>query len=118
MSLITFLHLLHGPLPFAFSGLPLLVGRQEEHPACKKLSDKMLEQGANDLPVIQPSHCQCHPINTGFIKIQICLTFRTHAVLEKRLLNGCFFCYCGPWHPPYLVVDSDCVFFTTSLQVF
>jgi len=74
MSLITFLHLLHGPLPFAFNGLPLLVGCQEEHPACKKLSDKMLEQGANDLHVVQPSWCQCHPIITGFIKIQICLT--------------------------------------------
>jgi len=27
---------------FAFSVLMLLVGRQEEHPACKKLSDEML----------------------------------------------------------------------------
>ena len=26
----------------AFSALPLLVGRQEEHPACKKLSDEVL----------------------------------------------------------------------------
>jgi len=27
---------------FAFSALTLLVGRQEEHPACKKLTDKVL----------------------------------------------------------------------------
>jgi len=27
---------------FAFSALTLLVGRQEGHPACKKLSDEML----------------------------------------------------------------------------
>ena len=27
---------------FAFGALTLLVGRQEEHPVCKKLSDKML----------------------------------------------------------------------------
>jgi len=26
----------------AFSALTLLVGRQEEHPACKKLSDEVL----------------------------------------------------------------------------
>jgi len=28
--------------PFAFSALTLLVGRQEGHPACKKLSGKVL----------------------------------------------------------------------------
>jgi len=27
---------------FAFSALTLLVGRQEEHPICKKLSDEVL----------------------------------------------------------------------------
>ena len=31
---------------FAFSALTLLVGHQEEHPACKKLSDEMLMSGA------------------------------------------------------------------------
>jgi len=36
-------------LPFPFSALTLLVGRQEGHPACKKLSGGMLvlEQGAD-----------------------------------------------------------------------
>jgi len=29
-------------LPNAFSALTLLVGRQEEHPACKKLTDEVL----------------------------------------------------------------------------
>jgi len=44
----------------AFSALTPLVGRQEEHPACKKLSDELLagificlEQGANDLRMVQ-----------------------------------------------------------------
>jgi len=45
----------------AFSDLTLLVGRQEECPACKKLSNDMLswlsvwtlEQDANDLHVVQ-----------------------------------------------------------------
>jgi len=31
----------------AFSALTLLVGRQEEHPACKKLSDEVLMSGAS-----------------------------------------------------------------------
>jgi len=36
----------------------LLVGRQEEHPACKKMSDHVLswfclERGANDLHMVQ-----------------------------------------------------------------
>jgi len=30
------------PNKYAFSALTLLVGRQEEHPACKKLSDEVL----------------------------------------------------------------------------
>jgi len=29
-------------LQFAFIALTLLVGRQEEHPACKKLTDEVL----------------------------------------------------------------------------
>jgi len=42
---------------FAFSALTLSAGHQEEHPACKNLSDKMLawlcqERGANDLHMI------------------------------------------------------------------
>ena len=43
---------------FAFSALTLLVGCQEQHPACKKLIDEVLvwlsylERGANDLHVI------------------------------------------------------------------
>jgi len=45
---------------FAFRALTLLVGHQEEHPACKKLSDEVLvwlsvwtlEEGANDLRMV------------------------------------------------------------------
>jgi len=41
----------------AFSALTLLVGRQEEHPACKQLSDAgvviCLERDANDLHMVQ-----------------------------------------------------------------
>jgi len=38
--IITFRHV-HN-MPFAFSALTLLVGRQEGHPACKKLSGGVL----------------------------------------------------------------------------
>jgi len=59
----------------AFSGLSVLVGHQEEHLACKKLSDEVLvslclEQGANDLLIVH-----CHLIVSCFIKIQTGLTF-------------------------------------------
>ena len=66
-------------LAFSFSALTLLVGHQEEHPACKKIAwwDAgmviCLELGANDLYVVQlmwlPPHHLLH------IKIQIVLTF-------------------------------------------
>jgi len=40
---------------FAFGALTLLVGRHEEHPAYKKLSDEVicLERGVNDLHKVQ-----------------------------------------------------------------
>jgi len=83
----------------AFSALTLLVGRQEGHPACKKLewwSVGMvicLEQGA-DLHMAQrmplPLTISC------FSKIQLVLPFwyrLTRVVPEKRPLNGCV-CVC------------------------
>ena len=76
----------------AFSALTLLVGRQEGHPACKKLSGEVLawlERGA-DLHMAQlmplPLTVSC------FSKIQIGLPFwyrLTWVVPEKGPLNGC-----------------------------
>ena len=74
----------------------LLVGRQEGHPACKKLSGEVLAW----LPVwnevqmicIWSSWCQCHPIISCCLKIQYDLRFwcrLTQVDLEKRPLNGC-----------------------------
>jgi len=52
---------------FAFGALTLLVGHQEEHLACKNLSDEVLIwlSGANDLHVVQlmpllPRHLLLH----------------------------------------------------------
>ena len=82
-----------------FSALTLLVGRQEGHPACKKLEWWVagvvicLEQGA-DLHMAQlmplPLTVSC------FSKIQIGFTFLVPAawvVPEKGPLNGCV-CVC------------------------
>jgi len=75
----------------AFSALTLLVGRQEGHPACKKLSGGVicLERGA-DLHMAQliplPLTVSC------FSKIQIGLPFwyrLTWVVPDKGPLNGC-----------------------------
>jgi len=67
--------------PFAFGALTLLVGRQEGHPACKKLSGAVLvlagvviclERGA-DLHMAQLMPL---PLTvSGFSKIQIGFTF-------------------------------------------
>jgi len=73
----------------AFSALTLLVGRQEGHPACKKLSGICLERDA-DLHTAQlmpslPLTVSC------FSKIQIGLPFLyrfSRVVPEKGPLNG------------------------------
>jgi len=63
----------------AFSAVTLLVGHQEEHPACKKSSGDLLAwlSGWSEVQMIciWSSWCHCHHIISGFIKIQIGLTF-------------------------------------------
>ena len=83
----------------------LFTGRQEGHPACKKLSGMVLawlcqEQGA-DLHMVQlmplPLTVSC------FSKIEIGLPFwywLTRVVLDKGPLNGCCCCW-------YLRKESD-----------
>ena len=95
----------------AFCGLALLAGWQEEHPACKSLSDEVLawldvwtlERDTNDLHMVQlmplPPHHLC------FRDIQNGLSFwyrPTRVVVEKRPLNGLLFaglllpaCFCS-----------------------
>jgi len=61
----------------AFSDLTLLLGHQEDHPACKKLSDEgltCLERGAYDLHY-GPADATATRSSLGFIKMQIGLTF-------------------------------------------
>jgi len=81
-------------IALTFSSLTLSVGRQEEHPACKNLSDEVHSVGycmsitqtcsmviclmwcANDLHMVQHSSWRhCHPIISWFMKIWNGLTF-------------------------------------------
>jgi len=62
----------------AFETLTLMVGRQEEHLACKKLSDDVLAwlSGVRcKWLALWSSWCHCYPVISCFIKIQSVLTF-------------------------------------------
>jgi len=84
------------PLAYAFSALRLLVGQQEGHLACKKLSGVVtcLEQGA-DLHMAQLMPL---PLNVScFCKIQIGFTFLVPAHLGspgKRAVKRVCVCVC------------------------
>ena len=83
----------------AFSSLTLLVGRQEGHPACKKLSGGVLAWLSVWSEVqtgIWPSGCHCYSLSLASLKSRLVLPFwyrLTHIVLEKGPLNGCV-CVC------------------------
>ena len=82
----------------AFSALTLLVGRQEGHPACKKL--EWWGTGVvvwNEMQTsIWPSWCHCHSLSLAPVKSRLVLPFwywLTWVVPEKGPLNGCV-CVC------------------------
>ena len=82
----------------AFSALTLLVGRQEGHPACKKLSGEVLAC-LSVWSEVQLHMAQLKPLPltvSCFSKIQIGFTFLVQAHLGspgKGPLNGCV-CVC------------------------
>ena len=86
---------------WAFSALTLLVGRQEGHTACKKLSGGMLAW----LPVwsevqtcILSSWCHCHSLSLASVKSRLVLPFwcrLTWVVPGKEPVNGCVCVYMG-----------------------
>ena len=79
----------------AFSALTLLVGRQEGHPACKKLSDGVLawlSVWSEVQSCMWPSWCQCHSLSLASVKSISGLPFSyrlTWVVPDKGPLNGC-----------------------------
>ena len=87
-------------LYFAFSALTLLVGRQEGHPACKKLSGGVLawlSVWSEVQTCIWPSGFHCHSLSPASVKSRLVLSFwyrLTRVVPDKGpLLNGCV-CVC------------------------
>jgi len=74
-----------------FPAFTLLVGRQEEYPACKKTEWWGTGWSEVQMICIWFSWCHCHPIISCFSKIQNGLPVwcrLTQAVQEKRRLNG------------------------------
>ena len=63
----------------AFNALTLLVGHQQEHPACKKSSQEVLAWlsvcSKVQMICIGSRWCHCHLVISCFIKIQTSLTF-------------------------------------------
>ena len=88
-----FLHFL--PFFCAFSALTLLVGRQEGHPACKKLSGGVLvwlSAWSEVQTCIWPSWCHGHSLFLASVKSRLVLPFwywLTRVVPDKGPLNGC-----------------------------
>ena len=75
----------------------LLVGRQEGHPACKKLSGGVLawlSVWSKVQTCIWPSWCHCHLLSLASVKSRLLLPFwyrLTWVVPEKGPLNGCLY---------------------------
>ena len=83
----------------AFSALTLLVGRQEGHPACKKLSGWVLAWLSVWSEVqtrIWPSWCHCHSLSLASVKSRLVLPlpfwyWLTQIVLDTGPSNGCVY---------------------------
>jgi len=88
VSLFVFIYLLT-----ASSALTLLVGRQEGHPACKKLSGGVLawlSVWSKVQTCIWPSGCHCHSLSLASVKSRLVLPFcyrLTRVVPDKGPLN-------------------------------
>ena len=105
-----FLHVCIGHGSCSFSVLMLLVGRQEGHLACKKLSGGVLawlSVWSEVQTCIWPSWCHCHSLSLASVKSRLVLPFwyrLTLVVLDKGPLNGCVY---GSWLRPVVVVESS-----------
>ena len=77
----------------------LLVGRQEGHPACKKLSGGVLawlSVWSEVQTCIWPSWCHCHSLSLASVKSTLVFPFwyrLTRVVPDKRPLNVCVCVY-------------------------
>jgi len=80
---------------YPFSTLTLLAGRQEGHPACKKLTGGVLawlSVWSEVQTCIWPRWCHWHSLSLASVKSRVVLPFwywLTRVVPEKGLLNRC-----------------------------
>jgi len=80
---------------FAFSALTLVVGQQEGHLACKKLSGGVLAWLSvwSEMQIcVWPGLCHCHSLSLASVKCKLVLPFwyrLTRVVQDKGLLNRC-----------------------------
>jgi len=101
----------------AFSALTLLVGRQEGHPACKKLSGGVLawlSVWSEVQTCIWPSGFHCHLLSLASVKFRLVLPFwyrLTWVVADKGPLNGCvcvcIFGNCKQRNDTYMIASTD-----------
>jgi len=95
----------------------LLVGRQEVHPACKKLSGGVLvwlSVWREVQTCICLSWCHCHSLSLASFKSRLVLPFwyrLTWVVPDKRPLNGCV---CSVTENSILMIS--CIAFYTPLS--
>ena len=105
----------------AFSALTLLVGRQEGHPARKKLSGGVLvwlSVWSEVQTCIWPSWCNCHSLSLASVKSRLVLPFwyrLTWIVPEKGLLNM-FVCMCVSISVTYVSLRSVLTRFLLNLM--
>ena len=99
----------------AFSALTLLVGRQEGHPACKKMSGGVLawlSVWSEVLTCICPSWCLCHSLSLASVKSRLVLPFwyrLTWVVPEKGpLKGGVCVCVCVYYEWPCVCQERWC----------
>jgi len=91
----------------AFSALALLVGWQEGHPVCKKLSVGVLawlSVWSKLQTCICPSWCHFHSLSLASAKSRLVLPFWYRLVPEIGLLNGCV---CITFHRKILVSVTE-----------
>ena len=117
---------------FAFSALTLLVGQQEGHPACKKLTGGVLAWLSvwNEVQTwMWPSWCHCQLLPLASVKFRLVLPFwyrLTRVVPAKGPLNGCVcsttchsqFIDCCSCDSFYRKLNTSILLFTQHIRVF
>ena len=85
----------------AFSALTLLVGRQEGHTACKKLSGGVLQWlsvwSEVQIVCIWPSWWHCHSLSLASVKSRLVLPFwyRLTRIVPDRAIKRVCVCVCN-----------------------